>query len=147
MPRKTKLTPELQAEAVKLAEHGGTDRMVCGQVGIDPDTLYAWLAKAREGKQPYLGFSEALTRARTRCDHFDLRTISEAARGRIIEHPDGRKERIPGDWRAAAWRLGRRHREDFGPPAPTAPPPPPPPPDDEATRAHILAVFGAPEGE
>lgn len=57
MARRTKYTPVLVEQIIKLLEDGNTDNDTCGLVGIGHDTFYAWIEKKPE-------FSEAVSHAR-----------------------------------------------------------------------------------
>ncbi|MEO8608898.1 MAG: transposase [Chloroflexota bacterium] len=77
MARKTKLTPELQKQIIKLLEQGVSVEDVCSQVGISDRTYYGWRERgvkaaneleADEDAQisldeiPFLQFFQATTR-------------------------------------------------------------------------------------
>lgn len=64
--RPTSLTPGVQAEICDRLEKGVPQVDAARLAGISPATFYAWMARARDGEQPFLDFSEAVERARAR---------------------------------------------------------------------------------
>jgi len=78
MARKTDLTPELQAEAVKLAKAGIPKVVIADAIGISRATLFDWLKYGntdwtpKEGeqcpkdRQPFIEFTDAFTKARAK---------------------------------------------------------------------------------
>ncbi len=99
MPRKTKLTPALQATFVQALSVGATHKLACEYAGITQETFYAWLRLALKGKAPYSAFSEAITRAQGSVAISWLAKIEAAG---------------ADDWRAIAWKLERRFPEEYG---------------------------------
>jgi len=100
MPRKTKLTPDLQTNFLQALSVGATHRIACDYVGINQDTLYEWLKRGAAGRAPYADFSEQVQKAQGRAALGWLAKIEAAASG--------------GNWQAAAWKLERRYPEEFG---------------------------------
>jgi hypothetical protein len=97
--RKTKLTPAVQELIMQALSVGATHRITCEYAGISQETLYTWLDKGREGKEPYLEFFEQFTRTQGRTAVKWLAQIEQAA--------------SQGDWRALAWKLERRYPQEF----------------------------------
>ncbi|MCY1703649.1 hypothetical protein [Deinococcus sp. SL84] len=65
--RKTKLTPELQAEFVKVLRSGNWIETACSYVGIHPDTYYEWMKRGESSSpsnQIYRAFRDAVLEAR-----------------------------------------------------------------------------------
>ena len=62
--RPTKLTPELEAAIISKVELGVPIRTAARAAGIPEGTFDSWMRLAREGKEPYKGFSMDLTCAR-----------------------------------------------------------------------------------
>jgi hypothetical protein len=91
MGRKSKCTPELVAEIVKVIRIGGSDVDACARVDIPQGTFYRWMQDNQE-------FNEQVTRARA---NGKLQRIA-----RIKKH--GKV-----DWRADAWYLERRYPHEF----------------------------------
>jgi len=65
--RPTKLTPERQAEIVRLLRAGNYVETVCAYVGITKESFYEWLRRGRRGWKIdtiYSDFTDAVERAR-----------------------------------------------------------------------------------
>jgi len=90
--RPSKDTPARRAAILMALGKGVSRHGAAAIAGIHRDTLAEW-----EKKDP--AFSDAVTRAMD---------ISESVYVELIE------EAAKKDWRAAAWMLERRHREDYG---------------------------------
>lgn len=102
--RPSSLTPETEADIVRMLERGAYLTHAAGAVGVDRRTLYRWMevggADLAAGRAtPEASFWEAVGRAR--------------AKGRVamVEVIEGASKR---DWRAAAWMLERTDPELFG---------------------------------
>jgi hypothetical protein len=156
MGRKSKLTSDLQEEIVGLIADGVPDQDVCQAVGIAVSTFYNWLAWGeafqdgakrgetvgkirlpKSGKTAYMGFLEAVTRARGTANVTAIQALRSgmapqesvtSIRKTITEtrlKKDGSEytyekteteERVleqPGDWRAAVEYLKRRDPENW----------------------------------
>ena len=99
--RRTKLTPERQADFVKAVEAGGTYKMAAARIGVDESTVYAWLKKGREAESGvYHDFHHSAQVATDKCG---LRWLAE------IQTLAKQKQ----DWKAYAWLLERRFPHDF----------------------------------
>lgn len=61
---------------------------------------HTWLRRGADGDRRYVGFLDAVEKAQSEADLRDLKTIREAAQA--------------GVWQAAAWRLERRHPQQWG---------------------------------
>lgn len=99
--RKTKLNEELQELIVQLIRSGNYIETAAAVAGVDKKNLYAWLkrgARSRRGK--YARFRNAVIKALGEGEALDVARIRLAAE--------------QGDWRAAAWRLERRHTRRWG---------------------------------
>ena len=98
--RPTKLTPELQAEMVKLVELGNYMDTAAACCGVTRDTFHAWMKRGvREGKGPYYEFSDALKRAEGRAEAAALVRIRKAGQT---------------SWQADAWYLERKMPRKWG---------------------------------
>jgi hypothetical protein len=91
--------------------------------GISRNSFRVWRRKAEKGVPPYRDYLERFERAEQLGKAALLEHVHRAARGEqlsVVEHHRVDEDRMvrttkgPGDWRAAAWILERRHREDFG---------------------------------
>jgi len=101
MGRPTRLTPEIAKEIVEAIGIGVPRDMAAKSVGVQPSTLYQWLAKGREGIEEYKEFAEAVEKADSLVVKRALVRITQAAT----------KEQ---HWTAAAWLLERKHPAEFG---------------------------------
>jgi hypothetical protein len=100
--RPSKLTPELHAEMVILFKMGNFVETTCGTVGINKSTFYDWMKKGKNSNNPknkYKKFQEAVDQAMAWSEARDVAIISKQS-----EH----------DWRAAAFRLLRKHPDKWG---------------------------------
>lgn len=100
MGRPTKLNDEIQARIVAFLGAGAYIETAAAAAGVSKQTLYNWLHRGADGERRYVGFLDAVERAQSEADLRDLKTIREAAQN--------------GVWQAAAWRLERRHPEQWG---------------------------------
>lgn len=99
--RKTKLTPERQAQIINAVRAGAYIETAAAAAGINKETLYAWLKRGnQEPNGIYAAFVEAMHEATAQAEIRDVLTLSKAA--------------ADGDWRAAAWRLERKFPKRWG---------------------------------
>jgi len=102
--RPSKLTPELQAEIVKLLSEGNFVETVCDYVGLSKNTFYDWVRRGERGWQSdiepvnFVEFSDAIKKA-----------MAEVEKSTLIELRAG-----PLNWQAKAWWLERRHPDKWG---------------------------------
>lgn len=97
MGRPPKLTPEVQGEIVNAIVAGATYKAAAEYAGVSYESFNLWMK--RPGRM-YLQFSQAVTRANARARVNLLARIQQSAKD--------------GDWRAAAWILERRFRDEYG---------------------------------
>lgn len=97
MARPTKFTKPRRDKILEAIEYGATYDLASDLAGIDRNTLYYWLRKAKEpgAPQTYKTFLNDIKSARARCAMHDLKTIHQ--------------ETLQGNWKCAAWRLERRY--------------------------------------
>jgi hypothetical protein len=98
MARPTKLIDAAEERILKALRAGAHRDMAAHYAGIDRSTLYRWLergAGSEPGEEAYQEFRAAVEQAESESELRDLTFIGQAGRH---------------DWRAAAWRLERRHR-------------------------------------
>lgn len=96
MARPTKLTPEVQETICKAIRIGATYQAAAEAAGVSYETFNEW----RKGKaHRFITFSEAVDRANADAQLDLLQNIKAA----------GDK-----DWRANAWVLEHRFKQDFG---------------------------------
>lgn len=102
MGRKTKLTPELQAQFERMMSNLVPIEAACDALGIHHQTFYNWMergSRARRGL--FFEFFEAITQARGLGEVNLLQTVNKSAET---------------DWRAAVWLLTVRRPETYRPP-------------------------------
>lgn len=99
--RPCKLTPELQAKIVTLMRDGNYVETAAACVGINKETLYAWLKKGARGEGgKFKDFSNAVEKAQAEAERRDVQNIGNAA--------------AEGAWQASAWRLERKFPKRWG---------------------------------
>lgn len=82
MARPTKLTPELQAEMVKIIRAGNYQVVACRHVGIPEKTFYEWMRRGERGwkiDEPFRQFREAILKARATAEIESVARIRTAA--------------------------------------------------------------------
>ncbi len=121
MPRRTKLTPDMQKEIVNALMTGATVTKVCGYVGIHKSTFYTWLARGRSSKRgDFIDFTDAVTRAHAHAHIKATGALTSAmlpslvttdstqttaeTRLRTIKHKDGTLEKRPYEYRKTIQR-------------------------------------------
>jgi len=90
--------PEKIDDFIKCVECGMTIEASCDYASINPDTIYNYLAKAREGNKDYTEFAERYKKARAKCRIVNLKNIFEASKS---------------SWQASAWLLERIFPSEF----------------------------------
>lgn len=99
--RPTKLNDELTDKLVDVFSRGQTSvESACAYVGIGKRTFYDWMARGRDGEEPFAQFSHAIEKARASAVQGYLDVIHNAAQN--------------GTWQAAAWWLERVLPEQYG---------------------------------
>ena len=101
MGRKTKLTPEITQQIAKYIEIGVPNKYAAQACGICEKTFYTWIEKAIKAKNgKYTQFLQSIKQAEAKSVVRDVTLIEKAAQ--------------EGKWQANAWRLERRHPNEFG---------------------------------
>lgn len=101
MARPTKLTPEVVEKIVAAIRAGSYVETAASYAGVSKSSLYEWLKKgATEKDGPFREFSIAVEQAMAHADVRDISVIAAAAQ--------------KGVWQAAAWRLERKHPDQWG---------------------------------
>ena len=96
MARKSKFNEALTARIVESLRLGATYEIAAAYAGISRSTLYNWMEKGKEQKTgQYRTLLDSIKGAEARGAIANLAMIESAAKA--------------GDWKAAAWRLERRH--------------------------------------
>lgn len=79
--RPTKLTPELQERICALIEETACSVYTAAlSLGVPWPTIYFWERWGQEGKQPYLGFAQAVMQARAKSELDHVREFKKADR-------------------------------------------------------------------
>lgn len=97
--RRTTLTPELQASIALSVAAGAPIPIAAASAGVPKSTWRDWLAKGREGVEPYAAFVEAMESAKAAFAAGAVRKITAAGEF---------------DWHPLAWLLERRFPHQFG---------------------------------
>ncbi|KKN72124.1 hypothetical protein LCGC14_0414100 [marine sediment metagenome] len=104
-PVKMKLTKKIQNKILHAVYQGATISILCRYAGVSRDTFRGWLEK---GVQDLQADDRKTVEA-----EFALRfaTMEAEAAESWLSHINAA---APEDWRAAAWLLERRFRDDYG---------------------------------
>jgi transposase len=98
--RPSKLSPELQGRIVRQLRAGNYIETAAAACGVSKVTLYSWMRLGADEQQgPHVDFLNAVETSLAEGEQRDVARIDRAA-GRT--------------WRAAAWRLERRHPGRWG---------------------------------
>jgi len=102
MARPTKFTQERQDKIITALRAGHYRETAAAYGGISYETLRQWLKRAENPTDhpEYPAFRDAVCEAEAQAEVADLALIRRAA--------------SDGEWRAAAWRLERKHPERWG---------------------------------
>jgi len=91
-------------KSVMLARQGMSRTQISKRLGLSADTIFVWIAKARQGEEPTLvRWLALLERAEAVYEAGMVDKITETARSTQ-----------PNTWQAAAWMLERRDPESWG---------------------------------
>lgn len=101
MPRPTKLTREVVDRIVMLIRAGNYLETAAAAAGVDRVTLFRWLRRGTtdDGTELEHELSYGVIKASAEAEARDVALIAKAA---------------SEDWRAAAWRLEKRHQDRWG---------------------------------
>jgi hypothetical protein len=134
--RPTKFSPEVVAALTDALAAGMTQDQACIRADISTVTLQNWKACAEAGDARFLGFLDALTRARAdgirarltqilaaASEGFDYIETVEVTEDKLnrddkvvkLTKSTSTKRKTPPDWKAAAWWLERVESAQFGP--------------------------------
>ncbi len=104
--RPTDCTPAVTARMVEALSKGQFVRAACRYAGIASSSHYDWCKRADDGEgPPFSDYASAVRAADVEGEQRHLANIEDAATGSAGK---------PGDWRASAWVLERRHPDDYG---------------------------------
>jgi transposase len=101
--RPSKLTPTTQRRLLDALSAGATYDLACKYAGISFQTFINWRERAEAGgkaNQPYVELFDELQKAEGEAAVKWLLKIERAASN--------------GNWQAAAWKLERRYKEQYG---------------------------------
>lgn len=100
MAKSYKFTEEVKSKVLQALALGATYELASNFAGITYQTLYVWRKRGEEEDEgEYHDFMVAVREAEGRAAIGWLAKIEEAA--------------TDGNWQAAAWKLERRHRQDY----------------------------------
>lgn len=99
--RKSKLTPELQKNILRLIEMGVPQKHAALACGIHECTVSTWKARGEKGIEPYANFLKAMKEADSRAMARYVELVAKAAC-------------IDKQWAAAMTMLERRWKDHFG---------------------------------
>lgn len=97
---KTKLTPAIHSQIVSYIAAGAYVKHAAESAGISHHAASLWLSKGKTGEEPYAAFYRDVQAAKAKDAVRDVQIISKAG--------------VDGDWKAAAWKLERKHPKLFG---------------------------------
>ena len=95
----SKFTPEVREKVLAAIRVGVSKKTAAEYAGITYDTLHNWEVRGeKQASGEYRDFLNDMTQAAAAADVADMSLIGVAAQK---------------DWRAAAWRLGKRHPKEY----------------------------------
>jgi len=97
--RKSSLTPEVHARIVESLRLGNYKETAAAEAGVSSRTLRRWYGRGAKGEEPYAGFLADSLAAEAEAESRDVKRLADHGRD---------------DWRAAAWRLERKHPDRWG---------------------------------
>ena len=110
--RPTKYNATVHEQIVKALEAGAFKKHAAEAAGVAIQTFDLWLQQGRDGREPYVRLLRDCEAAIARDAIRNQAAISRAA-----------TTAAPGDWKAAAWNLMKKHPRLYGglPDPPEAP--------------------------
>lgn len=100
MARPTKLTDEVKETICRMIATGAALEVAARAGGVTAPTLHNWMKRGEQGEEPYAQFRLEVEEARA-VSEVELITLMRRAA----------VEGSAGEWRAAAWLLGRKFPE------------------------------------
>lgn len=85
--------------------------------GISKQCLYKWFKKGQSGKGLYGKLVDVVQQSISYSEARDVAVVDKEAQGRNAEYDEKGKllrESMPVNWKAAAWRLERKHPDRWG---------------------------------
>lgn len=113
----TKLTPEITKTICNALLIGNYFETACAVAGIHRDTAYEWLKKGAKKPGIHRQFSDAVEKAQADAESRDLTVIEMTAHGTKAQFDENGhlvRAEVQRDWKAAAWRLERKHPKKWG---------------------------------
>lgn len=99
--RPTTLTPGVQAKIIEALRKGNYRDTAAALAGVTRQTLWNWEKWGKEGKEPYVGFFDALEMAEAQAESDMLERVLNA-------RPSVTGATGPDLWQATAWAMERR---------------------------------------
>ncbi len=93
------LTDEMRIRLVNMVKAGNYIEVAARACGISKQTFYEWLKRGGEGEEPFKALADAVHTSAAEAEVRDFTLIGAHAKQ---------------DWRAAAWRLERKHADRYG---------------------------------
>lgn len=127
--RPLKLTPEIIESIANAVANGLPYKSAAAAAGVSESAFHAWMARAKEGKRPFVELLERLRDAEEKAKAFYLLKIRSLANGgRIVKRTSTKKdaagnivaitettEELPPSLAASIFWLERRFPAEFGP--------------------------------
>lgn len=115
--RPPEINEELIEKITRVIKAGNYVETAAALNGVCKKTLYNWFRKGQKGNTLYSKLVHAVQQAISESEVRDVNVIDKEARGRDAEYDkSGKKirEAVTVNWKAAAWRLERKHPERWG---------------------------------
>ena len=114
MGRPDRLTPEIQAKVVMYLKRGNYVETAAALAGVSRNAIKEWIRRGNDPHAPkkYRDFLGAVDAAIAEAEDRDIGRIDQAAAGWREARDDKGNLIMPArapNWKAAAWRLERRH--------------------------------------
>ncbi|MET8006221.1 hypothetical protein [Nonomuraea glycinis] len=121
--RRTKLTPDLQADLCKHISEGQYLNIACALARVGESTVYRWLSDAAhdDAPQELRDFADAVEQARAEAEQLAVNVIFQDFKGGVLikraERPDGSVEEqwTPPNGKLALEYLARTRRDRYQP--------------------------------
>lgn len=105
--RPTKLTQETLEKLREALSRGTTIEMACAHAGIDVSTYHHWIGQASKRRGLY---AELRDMAQACMAQVTINAMAQIEGAADVIPPSEGSPGVPGDWKAAAWRVERAER-------------------------------------